>query len=143
MKIDHKRAHEQFHLRGFALRGRACIGYHQKPGDYVEKHPAFIVSHPQPTSRQPRYILMGIAHAQFASYIRWPVVEEWTHRLREKRLIGFSSTDARGGIGGVFMTELGKMLVEWTIGERAKLLLSHADKRLLGTLTCSQPILAL
>ena len=49
----------------------------------------------------------------------WPVVEEWARRLREKRLIGFSSSDARGGFGGIYLNELGKMLVEWTIGERS------------------------
>ena len=43
----------------------------------------------------------------------WAVVEEWTRRLREKRLIGFNSVDARGGFGGLQLTDLGRAVVQW------------------------------
>jgi len=43
----------------------------------------------------------------------WPVVEEWTIRLREKRIVGLSSSDARGGFGGLQLTDLGRSVVEW------------------------------
>lgn len=48
----------------------------------------------------------------------WPVVSEWVTRLREKRLIGLGSSDARGGFGAVQLTELGEMLVDWTVAEK-------------------------
>ncbi len=44
----------------------------------------------------------------------WPVVEEWTRRLREKRLIGFGSSDARGGFGDLQLTDLGRVVVAWS-----------------------------
>jgi hypothetical protein len=43
----------------------------------------------------------------------WPVLEEWTHRLREMRVLGYQSSDARGGFGGVHLTELGFMVARW------------------------------
>jgi hypothetical protein len=87
---------------------------------YVEKHPAFIVSLPSPQVVNPdTFSWESPMLSLLAIQYDWPVVEEWTHRLREKRLIGFSSSDARGGFGGVFLTELGKMLVEWTVGDRS------------------------
>ena len=43
----------------------------------------------------------------------WPVVEEWVHRLRERRLVGYGSSDARGGFGAVRLTGLGQFLVQW------------------------------
>jgi hypothetical protein len=43
----------------------------------------------------------------------WLVVEEWVYRLKEKRLIGLSSGDARGGFGGVYLTDLGRFFIEW------------------------------
>lgn len=45
----------------------------------------------------------------------WPIVEEWARRIQEKRIIGFMSVDARGGFGGVYLTELGKFFVRWAI----------------------------
>jgi len=47
----------------------------------------------------------------------WPVIEEWARRLNEMRLIGYGSHDARGGFGHVYIRELGKMLVKWTVSE--------------------------
>lgn len=44
----------------------------------------------------------------------WPVVEEWTRRLREKRLIVFGSSDARGGFGDLQLTDLGRVVVAWS-----------------------------
>lgn len=45
----------------------------------------------------------------------WVVVEYWARWLREKRIITYSSHDARGGFGGVALPELGRFLVKWTI----------------------------
>lgn len=45
----------------------------------------------------------------------WPIVEEWTHRLREMRLLGYQSSDARGGFGTVYLSDLGFMVVRWTL----------------------------
>lgn len=83
-------------------------------------HPASIVSLPRAQVVNPDNFLwdspsLGLLVIDYD----WPVVEEWTRRLREKRLIGFGSSDARGDFRGVFLTELGKMLVEWTVGERS------------------------
>ena len=47
----------------------------------------------------------------------WVVVEYWARWLREKRIITYSSHDARGGFGGVAIAELGKFLVKWTMRE--------------------------
>jgi len=44
---------------------------------------------------------------------RGPVVEEWVYRIKEQRLIGLNSSDARGGFGGITLTPLGRFLVEW------------------------------
>lgn len=44
----------------------------------------------------------------------WAIVEEWTMRLRGQRLIGFNSSDARGGFGGLQLTGLGRLLIEWS-----------------------------
>lgn len=87
---------------------------------YTEMHPASIVSLPRAQVVNPDNFLwdspsLGLLVIDYD----WPVVEEWTRRLREKRLIGFGSSDARGDFRGVFLTELGKMLVEWTVGERS------------------------
>jgi hypothetical protein len=50
----------------------------------------------------------------------WTVIEEWARRLREKRLITFSShNSAFGGFGGVALDELGALLVDWTVSEPA------------------------
>ena len=45
----------------------------------------------------------------------WPVVEYWARWLREKRLLRFSSHDARGGFNGVTLSELGTFLVSWVL----------------------------
>ncbi len=45
----------------------------------------------------------------------WATVEEWVHRLREKRLLGYSSSDARGGFGGMYLNRLGLLLIRWTL----------------------------
>jgi hypothetical protein len=47
----------------------------------------------------------------------WPVIEEWARRLNEMRLIGYGSHDVRGGFGAVYIRDLGKMLVKWTVNE--------------------------
>jgi len=53
---------------------------------------------------------MGVYHEiPFA----WPVVEEWMHRLGGMRLLGYQSSDARGGFGSVYLRDLGLMLVRW------------------------------
>jgi hypothetical protein len=51
----------------------------------------------------------------------WVVLEEWVRRLREMRLISIGShagnPDAPGGegFGGLALTELGGLLVRWTV----------------------------
>ncbi|HUT58420.1 MAG TPA: hypothetical protein VNA25_11300 [Phycisphaerae bacterium] len=45
----------------------------------------------------------------------WVVVEFWARWLRERRIIHYSSHDARGGFGGVAMADLGRFLVKWTM----------------------------
>jgi hypothetical protein len=56
---------------------------------------------------------------EFGSYheipFAWPVVQEWVHRLREMRLLGYGSSDAKGGFGTVYLQDLGLMLVRWTL----------------------------
>ena len=47
----------------------------------------------------------------------WPIVEECTHRLHEKRLITFSSVDARGGFGNIHLSTLGQLLVRWSLAD--------------------------
>lgn len=42
----------------------------------------------------------------------WPIVEEWTRRLRERRLIIYGSHGKYGYYGGG-ITELGKIVVNW------------------------------
>jgi hypothetical protein len=49
----------------------------------------------------------------------WPVVQEWGHRLREMRVIGYQSTDARGGFGGMYLSDLGFMLAKWIAAGRS------------------------
>src|SRR5579885_1318772 len=41
----------------------------------------------------------------------WTVIEETVWRLKEMRLIGLGSSDARGGFGAVALMSLGKLLV--------------------------------
>ena len=48
---------------------------------------------------------------------KWPMIEEWARRLNEMRLIGYGSHDARGGFGHVYIRDLGKILVKWTVSE--------------------------
>jgi hypothetical protein len=43
----------------------------------------------------------------------WTVIQEWMYRLKEKRLLGIGSADARGGFGGVTLSELGRFFVNW------------------------------
>jgi hypothetical protein len=43
----------------------------------------------------------------------WILIEEWVWGLKEKRLPGFDSVDARGGFGSVYLTALGKFFIEW------------------------------
>ena len=45
----------------------------------------------------------------------WDVLEEWTHRLKERRLVLFHNHNARGGFGGVHLTSLGEMVVRWAM----------------------------
>jgi len=47
----------------------------------------------------------------------WPVVEEWTQRLREKRLLHFHASDARGGFVSIYLTALGQLLVRWALAD--------------------------
>jgi hypothetical protein len=47
----------------------------------------------------------------------WPAIEEWTQRLREKRLIHFQTVDARGGFDGICLSTLGQLLVRWALGD--------------------------
>lgn len=44
----------------------------------------------------------------------WPIVEEWVRRLYEKRLIGYGSSDARGGFANLQLTDLGQLVVAWS-----------------------------
>ena len=44
------------------------------------------------------------------------LLEEWCWRMRDMRLITFSSGDARGGFGGVGLTPLGRLLIRWAVG---------------------------
>jgi hypothetical protein len=46
---------------------------------------------------------------------QWILIDEWVVRLREKRLVGLSSRDARGGFGGVYLTDLGRFFIEWVM----------------------------
>ena len=46
---------------------------------------------------------------------QWPVVEYWARWLRENRLIGYASHDARGGFGDVAVAELGAFLLRWVL----------------------------
>jgi hypothetical protein len=87
---------------------------------YIGAQPASIVSLPRPqVVNQESFSWDSPSPGLLVIDFDWSVVEEWMRRLREKRLIGFQSHDARGGFGGVYLTELGKMLVEWTVGERS------------------------
>jgi hypothetical protein len=81
-----------------------------------EGMPAMIVSRPEPQ------VIKGDAFDWASPHLgpaplgyKWVVVEEWCRRLREKRLVGYSSSDARGGFGGIGLWPLGRLLVEWTI----------------------------
>jgi hypothetical protein len=49
---------------------------------------------------------------------QWNVIEEWVYRLREMRLVGTQSSDARGGFGGVQLTGLGQLLIRWAVSDR-------------------------
>ena len=49
----------------------------------------------------------------------WAVVEEWAHRLRERRVILYHSGDARGGFGGIMLSHLGLLLVRWSLADSA------------------------
>lgn len=49
----------------------------------------------------------------------WPVVQEWAHRLREMRVLGYQSSDGRGGFGGMYLSDLGFMLAKWIDGGRS------------------------
>jgi hypothetical protein len=45
----------------------------------------------------------------------WAAVHEWVVRLKEMRLIGLESGDVSGGFAGMYLTELGQMLVRVTM----------------------------
>jgi hypothetical protein len=97
-----------------ALAVVACLARFTGP------QPAGIVSLPKPqVVSQNDFLWESPSLGPFVIDFDWPVVEEWIQRLRERRLLGFSSVDARGGFGGLYLTELGKMLVEWSVGERS------------------------
>jgi hypothetical protein len=50
----------------------------------------------------------------------WPIVEEWILRLREKRLLWSQTHDARGGFGGLQLTDLGRCLVKWAMSSETQ-----------------------
>lgn len=45
----------------------------------------------------------------------WEVLAEWAYRLKDKRLIHFHSSHARGGFGNIYLSTLGQFLVRWAI----------------------------
>ncbi len=45
----------------------------------------------------------------------WVVVEYWARWLKERRIIHYSTRDARGGFGGVALGGLGRFLINWTV----------------------------
>jgi hypothetical protein len=59
-----------------------------------------------------------IAEPHFAIHYDWTVVEEWVRRLTEMRLIWLKGSDARGGFSNVQLTELGQLLVRWSVSDR-------------------------
>lgn len=87
---------------------------------YREAHPPSVVSIPKVQVVNPDTFSwdspsLGFLHIDYD----WAVIEEWVRRSREKRLIEFGSHDVRGEFRGVYLPQLGKMLVEWTVGERS------------------------
>ncbi len=47
----------------------------------------------------------------------WPLIDEWVSRLREMRLIDTRGGFGRGGHRQVCLTDVGKMLIRWTLRE--------------------------
>lgn len=86
---------------------------------YMEAHPPNIVILPRAQVVNPDTFTWNMPSlGPLVIGFDWPVVQEWAMRLKEKRLIGFAP-DARGGFTGVVLTDLGKMLVAWTVGQRS------------------------
>lgn len=80
-----------------------------------------IVSHPAPqvfagTYDEKNYEQQGVFHK---INFQWPIVEEWTRRLREKRCITYGSHGKFGYHGGVIMP-LGKLINDWCIASSNK-----------------------
>jgi len=59
-----------------------------------------------------------VANPYHALHYDWTVIEEWVRRLKEMRLIGPGSGDARGGFGAVQFSSLARLLVRWTVSDR-------------------------
>jgi hypothetical protein len=49
----------------------------------------------------------------------WIVVEFWAQALKNRQLIWYSSSDVRGGFGGVGLAPRGEFLIRWTLCEPA------------------------
>jgi hypothetical protein len=83
----------------------AALGHCQQTRQYVEREPTpRVYDEENQTNAAGRFYEIGYG---------WPVVEEWVWRLKEKRLIGLGSAASGGGFGGVYLTALGRFVVEW------------------------------
>jgi hypothetical protein len=74
-----------------------------------------LASLPVPQVFQGEFDYENPGEPQYVLPYEWPVVEYWARWLREKRLITYSSHDARGGFAGVALAELGNFLVKWIV----------------------------
>lgn len=78
-----------------------------------------VVSAPTPQVFEGRFDFGNPGGPHHLLPYEWPVIEEWMHCLREKRLISYSSSSARGGFGSVVLNDLGKLLVRWTLRDES------------------------
>jgi len=76
-----------------------------------------LVSSPVPQLVLGDFDYANPGEVQFAIGYDWSVVEEWTHRLREKRLLHYHSSHARGGFGNIYLSTLGQFLVRWALAD--------------------------
>jgi hypothetical protein len=76
-----------------------------------------LVSRPVPQVVLGDFDYANPGEVRFAIGYDWSVVEEWTHRLREKRLLHYHSSDGRGGFGNIYLSTLGQLLVRWALAD--------------------------
>ncbi len=79
------------------------------------ENPVTLTSRPTPQIIQGEFDYDNPREPQYVLPYEWPVVEYWARWLRERRLITYSSHDARGGFGSVALVELGSFLVKWIV----------------------------